>query len=204
MLPDAGLHALVADDDPISAAVLTASLSAWRFEVTTVYDGNAAWAAMSGETPPSIVVLDWMMPGVDGLTLCSRLRERDHAAPVYVILLTARDSPADVIAGLEAGADEYLVKPVNPNELRARVRTGMRILMLQRSLTAKVAALEEALASVKQLRGLLPICAYCRRVRSDGDYWQQIEAYVTEHSDAQFSHGICPACLERVSKEYGL
>jgi response regulator RpfG family c-di-GMP phosphodiesterase len=121
---------------------------------------------------------------------------------MYVILLTSRDSSADIIVGLEAGADEYLVKPFDPNELRARVQTGVRILNLQQRLVQKIGALEEALANVKQLRGLLPMCSYCKRIRDDGDYWQQLETYIGDHSDAEFSHGICPTCFERVQKEF--
>lgn len=204
MLPDAPLRALVADDEAVTAMVLAASLRAWRFDVTVVHDGEAAWREIEGSAPPALVILDWMMPGIDGITLCSRIRAREDARAMYVILLTSRDSRDDRLAGLEAGADEYLVKPFDAHELRARVHTGVRILALQQHLVAKIAALEEALANVRQLRGLLPICSYCKRIRNDGDYWQQLETYITAHSDARFSHGICPPCLERVQKEYGL
>lgn len=204
VLPDHGLRALVADDDPVTAAVLTVSLQRWGFRVTTVHDGDAAWAVLSGTPAPEVAILDWMMPGVDGPTLCARLREDEGGGAVYVILLTSRHAPGDLVTGLEAGADEYLIKPFNVNELRARVRTGMRMLTLQRSLSTKVAALEDALANVKRLRGLLPVCSYCRRIRTDEDSWQQIEVYVSEHSEAEFSHGICPSCLVRVQKEYDL
>ena len=94
------------------------------------------------------------------------------------------------------------MKPFDPNELRARVQTGVRILNLQQRLVQKIGALEEALANVKQLRGLLPMCSYCKRIRDDGDYWQQLETYIGDHSDAEFSHGICPTCFERVQKEF--
>jgi response regulator RpfG family c-di-GMP phosphodiesterase len=121
---------------------------------------------------------------------------------MYVILLTSRDSSADIVVGLEAGADEYLVKPFDSNELRARVKTGARVVSLQHRLADKIAALEVTLANVKQLRGLLPMCSYCKSIRNDGDYWQQLEAYIADHSDAEFSHGICPTCFERVQKEF--
>jgi response regulator RpfG family c-di-GMP phosphodiesterase len=121
---------------------------------------------------------------------------------MYVILLTSRDSSADIVVGLEAGADDYLVKPFDPNELRARVQTGSRVISLQNRLVDKIAALEEALANVKQLRGLLPMCSYCKSIRNDGDYWQQLETYIADHSDAEFSHGVCPTCLVRVQEEY--
>jgi phosphoserine phosphatase RsbU/P len=196
------LSALVADDDRVTATVLAASLSRWHFDVTTAQNGEEAWERICGPEPPVLAILDWMMPGVDGLTLCSRIRQRPECAHMYVILLTSRDSSADIIVGLEAGADEYLVKPFDPNELRARVQTGVRILNLQQRLVQKIGALEEALANVKQLRGLLPMCSYCKRIRDDGDYWQQLETYIGDHSDAEFSHGICPTCFERVQKEF--
>jgi DNA-binding response OmpR family regulator len=197
------LHALVADDDRVTATVLAASLRRWNFDVSMAHNGEDAWRLICGATTtPSLAILDWMMPGLDGVALCSRIRERSEYSHMYVILLTSRDSSADIVVGLEAGADEYLVKPFDPNELRARVQTGKRVLSLQNRLVDKIAALEEALANVKQLRGLLPMCSYCKSIRNDGDYWQQLEGYIADHSDAEFSHGICPTCLVRVQAEY--
>lgn len=196
------LHALVADDDRVTAAVLAASLRRWNFDVTLAHNGEDAWNVICGPTMPSLAILDWMMPGIDGVTLCSRIRARPECSHMYVILLTSRDSSADIVVGLEAGADEYLVKPFDSNELRARVKTGARVVSLQHRLADKIAALEVTLANVKQLRGLLPMCSYCKSIRNDGDYWQQLEAYIADHSDAEFSHGICPTCFERVQKEF--
>ena len=113
----------------------------------------------------------------------------------YLILLTARVQRDDIVAGLNAGADDYLTKPFDPRELTARVRAGERILMLQRELMQRVKELELAIATVRTVHGLLPICCYCKRIRRDGDYWQQVEEYVAQHSSAEFTHGICPDCL---------
>ena len=115
---------------------------------------------------------------------------------MYLILLTSRDSRADVVAGLNAGADDYLVKPFDPDELRARLQVGVRVLRLQERLADRVAELETAVSTVKRLQGLIPICSYCKRIRSEGNDWEQLESYISEHSDAQFSHGICPPCLD--------
>jgi sigma-B regulation protein RsbU (phosphoserine phosphatase) len=128
-----------------------------------------------------------MMPGLDGIELCRRIRAAQLASPLYVILLTSRSSRQDLVAGLDAGADDYLTKPFDPDELRARIHVGQRTLAL--------------IASIKRLTGLLPICSYCKRIRSDEDYWQQVESYISDHTGARFSHGICPACLAKALEE---
>jgi sigma-B regulation protein RsbU (phosphoserine phosphatase) len=181
------MRILIADDDRMSTMMLGRTLEQWGFEVVVADDGAAAWKCIVGDKPPALAIVDWMMPGLDGIELCRRIRATSLRSPVYVILLTARTSRQDLVAGLEAGADDYLTKPFDPDELRARVHVGQRTL--------------ELMASVKQLTGLLPICSYCKRIRSDDDYWQQVEGYVSEHTDARFSHGICPACLTKALEE---
>jgi len=174
---------LIADDDRASTVMLGRTLERWDFQVVVAYDGAAAWEHISGDQPPALAIVDWMMPGIDGIELCRRIRAASLPSPVYVILLTARNTRQDLVAGLEAGADDYLTKPFDPDELRARIHVGQRTLAL--------------MASLRQLTGLLPICSYCKRIRSDHDYWEQVENYISEHTDAQFSHGICPDCLAK-------
>ena len=192
------MRALIADDDPVTAALVAGSVRRWNLEPIVAYDGKAAWEKLCEPDPPLLAILDWMMPEIDGLELCRRLRSRESKTHTYVILLTGRDSSPDRVTGLEAGADDYLVKPFDIHELRARVNIGVRTVSLQQQLSSKIAALEETIANVKQLKGLLPICSYCKKIRSDQDYWQQLEGYISDHSDAQFSHGVCPGCYDKV------
>ncbi len=192
------MRALIADDDPVTAALVAGSVRRWNLEPIVAYDGKAAWERLCEPDPPLLAILDWMMPEIDGLELCRRLRSRESKTHTYVILLTGRDSSPDRVTGLEAGADDYLVKPFDIHELRARVNIGVRTVSLQQQLSSKIAALEETIANVKQLKGLLPICSYCKKIRSDQDYWQQLEGYISDHSDAQFSHGVCPGCYDKV------
>jgi CheY-like chemotaxis protein len=181
---------LVADDDRMSTVMLAGTLQSWGFEVVIAHDGNAAWEQILNRDQPALAILDWMMPGLSGIDLCQRIRAAALKSPLYVILLTAKSSPRDLVAGLDAGADDYLTKPFDPDELRARIHVGQRTL--------------DYIKNIKRLTGLLPICSYCKCVRSDQNYWEQVESYVSEHSDLLFSHGICPTCMIRVLKENGL
>jgi sigma-B regulation protein RsbU (phosphoserine phosphatase) len=189
------MRALVADDDRAAAAIVSRALLSWGFEVDIAHEGTTAWMVLSEHTP-SLAVIDWEMPGLDGPELCRRIRSTPALAHLYVVLLTARSSRSDLVMGLESGADDYLVKPVDANELRARVQVGARVVALQERLAEKVKELETSLARVKQLSGLLPICCYCKKIRNDHNYWEKVEVYVTEHSNARFTHGICPSCFE--------
>jgi DNA-binding response OmpR family regulator len=171
--------------------------------VVECVDGNEAWQVLQEPSPPLLAIVDWSMPGIDGPTLARDLREVPALAGMYVILLTSNTSKQDVIAGLESGADDYITKPFDWDELRARVRIGSRIIGLQQALGVRVNELQQALGSVRTLSGLLPICAYCKRIRDDQDYWKQIEHYLSEHSNARFSHGICPDCMQKHLPEKG-
>jgi two-component system cell cycle response regulator len=126
--------ALIAEDDPIFRRILESWFKKWDYQVTAVEDGLAAWEVLQKDDAPQLAILDWMMPGMDGVELCRKIRRRDHGPYRYVLLLTAKDDKQDVVEGLEAGADDYLTKPFDVDELRARVRAGKRILDLQAAL----------------------------------------------------------------------
>jgi DNA-binding response OmpR family regulator len=185
---------LVAEDQAVSRHILVAHLRKWGYDVMAAEDGARAWEALQGEEAPPLAILDWLMPGMDGIEICRRIRQSLRTRSVYLILLTARRGQKDKIEGLQAGADDYITKPFDREELRARVQVGMRVLELQGALAQRVRELEEAVSRVKTLQGLLPICSYCKKIRNDRNYWQQVEAYISDHSEAQFSHGICPEC----------
>lgn len=194
------MRMLIAEDDVVSRRVLETTLVKWGHEVIVTRDGDEAWAALQGEGAPGLAILDWMMPGLDGPEVCRRVRQVNSRTPVYLILLTAKGRKEDIVAGLEAGANDYLTKPFDREELRARVQVGTRVVELELRLSERVRELEEALSHVKQLQGILPICSYCKKIRDDQNYWQRVESYVGEHSEAKFSHGICPDCYEAVAQ----
>jgi sigma-B regulation protein RsbU (phosphoserine phosphatase) len=189
---------LIAEDDLVSRRLLEATLRRWKYEVLVTEDGGAALAQLLGAEAPRLAILDWMMPELDGPEVCRRVRAHASAMPPYLVLLTAKDAKEDIVGGLDAGADDYMSKPFDKDELRARLRVGERMLALQETLAHKIGELEEALHQVKHLQGLLPICSYCKRIRDDGNYWQAVETYITAHSEARFSHGICPDCLHNI------
>jgi CheY-like chemotaxis protein len=173
-------------------------LTDWGYEVQSVVDGAEAWAVLQQDEAPRLAILDWVMPGLDGVEVCRKVRERPGTVPVYLLLLTSRDTKADIATGLDAGANDYLSKPYDRDELRARVQVGRSTVTLQQNLADRVRELEEALAQVRQLQGLLPICSYCKNIRDDEDYWQRVEDYLASRADVRFSHGICPKCWESV------
>jgi CheY-like chemotaxis protein len=192
------VNILVADDDPLYRKVLEASVRSWNYEVRLVADGVAAWEVIEHAPPGLIAILDWSMPGLDGLELCQRIRLLPPGRLIYVMLLTARSAREDIICGLRAGADDYITKPCDHEALYARIQVASRMLRLQQSLADRVRELEAALARVNALHGLLPMCCYCKSIRNDQNYWEKVEHYIAAHSELEFSHGICPSCYAKM------
>jgi len=189
------MRVLIADDDRLVLGLLEVTLKGWGHEVVSCTNGREALTYLQ-EGDPSVAILDWVMPELTGPQVCQALRKRDTTAcPIYLILLTANDQRSDIVGGLDAGADDYIVKPFHPFELRARLQAGLRVVSLQTNLRDRVRDLEAALKRVKQLHGLLPMCCYCHKIRDDADYWHRVEAYLSAHADVTFSHGICPDCF---------
>ena len=193
------MRILIADDDRFSLKLIETVLSGEEGELIPCSTGDQALRVLQTPPAPEIAILDWMMPGLNGIDVCKQARAIPGMS-TYLILLTSRDRAEDLVEGLAAGADDYIVKPFNETELRARIAVGSRIVNLQRGLAERVAELEAALVRVKQLQGLLPICAYCKKVRNDNNYWEQVEGYISKHADVKFSHGICPECFKKYAE----
>ncbi len=152
---------------------------------------------VQGDEHFDMAILDWMMPHLSGVDVCEAIKRSPDRALTYVIMLTAKAGKDELAEAFERGADDYVNKPFNPIELQSRVGAGERIATLQTSLSRKVTELEEALEHVKLLQGILPICAWCKKVRDDGDYWHTVEEYISTNSEAEFSHSICPDCMAK-------
>ena len=161
-----------------------------------------AWLCCPLAASPDIqvVLLDWMLPDGSGVDLCRELKA--SGASHYVILVTVRGAPEDIETGLDAGADDYLVKPVSPVEVRARIRSGLRTVDAQRQLADRLAELESAMKRVSNLESLLTLCMYCRRINSS-ETWQSVEDYLWDHVDVKVSHGCCPDCLAKLTRQLG-
>jgi len=178
------MKVLAVEDDEVGRTVLRQALRTLGYAVVEAVDGEAAWTQLQGE-PIRIVVSDWMMPCLDGLELCRRIRARTGQDYIYFILVTARDaSTKNQRIAMDAGVDDFLSKPIDVQELWMRLHVAERILRYT--------------TRVRQLEQLLPICSYCKKVRDDHNYWQQIENYIKERTGSEFSHSICPDCYQRI------
>jgi phosphoserine phosphatase RsbU/P len=198
------MRILIAEDDFTSRAILAGVLKKYGHEIVATENGMEAWSAMQQPNAPQLAILDWMMPEMDGPEVVRRIRALQTDRPPYIIMLTAKGEKADIIAGLEAGANDYLAKPFDPGELRARVEVGRRMVEMQEALATKIEELHQAFDQIKTLRGIVPICANCKKIRDDQGYWNQVEVYVRDHSEAEFSHSICPDCVKTLYPElYG-
>lgn len=189
------MKVLIADDEVVARRILLDFLAAWGYEVNDCADGQAAWQALQSDPELSLAILDWEMPGLTGLEVCRRARAEMPVRPLHLVLITGVHVGVEaIVEGFAAGADDFLTKPFEPRELRARLQVGERLVRMQQLLAQRVRDLESALGNVSRLQGLLPICAFCKRVRDDRNYWHEVETYLTEHAGAVFSHSLCPAC----------
>jgi DNA-binding response OmpR family regulator len=174
------MRILIADDDPTARHALTGILRGMGHDVLTSVDGDEAFR-LHEVHEVRIVVTNWQMPRVDGLELCRRIRGTGRTRYTWIIMVTAREGRDNFLAGMQAGADDFLTKPIDQALLQARLRVAERVLSLQ--------------AEVNHLKGLLPICMYCHKIRDARDHWHPIDQYLAERTNSNLSHGICPDCF---------
>jgi phosphoserine phosphatase RsbU/P len=194
MAPLPKLKVLLAEDSREQREYLEILLGDWGYPVAAVQDGEEAWRLLQSPDAPALLLLDSDMPGLTGPQICRRLRDTRSNKARHIILLTARATPEDVETGLDAGADDFVAKPFNEMELRARLRAGERHVLLQEELGRRVIEVEAALTRIRQLEGILPLCSYCKRIREGERAWQPLESFISRRSKAKFSHDICPDC----------
>lgn len=185
---------LIIDDEKVNIDILVGLLKP-DHHIVAAKSGDQAFRRLDAPPLPDLILLDVTMPGMDGFEVCRRIKAREETAGIPVIFLTARTTSEDIVAGFKAGAVDYVTKPFRPEELTARVNTQLR-------LHRTIKTLETALKEIKTLKGLLPICSSCKKIRDDQGYWNQIETYIEEHSDAEFTHGICPDCVRKLYPDF--
>jgi DNA-binding response OmpR family regulator len=174
---------LLAEDDSGSQMIFRLQLSKLGYDVIVASDGKAGWEKFE-QSRPSLVITDWLMPVMDGLQLCRRIREGEGSSYTYIIVLTAMEKASGFAAAIEAGADDFITKPCDIVEMKVRLRVAERILSLQ--------------AHVSQLAGLVRICPRCKKMRDYAGAWHAAESYLSDRSEASFSHGICPECYRTI------
>ena len=187
---------LVVDDMPDNLTLIR-SLLKDDYTVKVASDGGKALMIGASDSPPDLILLDIMMPGMDGYEVCQRLKEDERTKDIPVIFITAKSDIEGEIKGFALGAVDYITQPIVHHIVQARVRTHLQ-------LKHKTDLLEQALKEIKTLRGIVPICANCKKIRDDEGYWTQVEVYVQNHSEATFSHGICPGCAKKLYPEFDL
>lgn len=184
---------LVVDDTPANLRLLKQMLSSKGYQVKSAPSGILA-LKYARATPPDLILLDIRMPDMNGFEVIQELKIHEATREIPVIFISALSDIEDKVKAFKLGGVDYVTKPFQEEEVLIRVETHLRLHKLQRCLEHNNAQLQEALENVKTLKGLLPICANCKKIRDDQGGWQQIEIYIKNRSEASFSHGICPEC----------
>jgi DNA-binding response OmpR family regulator len=199
---------LITDDDPEILRLTATILARAGYEVLEASTGKECFE-VAQTYHPDLVLLDVMLPDVSGIEVCKQIKSDLNLQDIFVILVSGVQISSEYQAdGLDLGADGYIIKPISNKELVARVHSLVRIKQAEDALREKekeqqklISELQEALAEIKTLKGFIPICASCKKIRDDEGYWNQLEAYISKHTDAVLSHGMCPECAEKYRKE---
>jgi CheY-like chemotaxis protein len=191
---------LIVDDVPANLELLAGIIRDQGYEPRPVPGGRLALQAARAE-PPDLILLDVNMPEMTGFEVCAHLKADEALKDIPVLFITADAEPVDKVKAFAMGAVDYVTKPFQAGEVCARVATHLRLRKLQLDLALTVGALRKALEDIRTLRGIIPICASCKQIRDDKGAWEAVETYVSAHSEAQFSHGICPECMLKLYPE---
>ncbi len=195
---------LIAEDEFTTRMMVQVCLENWGYRVESVTNGDDAMVALQKPDAPHIAILDWEMPGLDGVDVCQTVRELETDNPPYIILLTGRDSKKDIVKGFDAGADDYMTKPFNDNELRARVRVAERLVRTQSSLSETVVELRDALNQLEMLENGIALCGVCKKVYNlEDDQWHSFEEILEYGADGRFLRATCPDCHREGRKATG-
>ena len=181
------MKVLIAEDDRVASLLLRRLLEGLGHEVVAATNGAEAVEQLTRKDDIEVVISDWIMPLMDGIALCRHIRAREHTRYVYVLLVTSRRGKQRYLQAIDAGADDFIRKPIDPEELSARLRVAERILGMQ--------------SEMRELHGMVSICAYCKHIRETDNTWVAIERYLAKRVGTSFSHGICPTCAAELRKE---
>ena len=205
-----GGNILVVDDSKMNLRILVEALSSEGYTVRPALSGQIAIEAARKETP-DLILLDILMPGMDGYQVCKALKADKELRDVPVIFISALGDVADKVKGFSAGGVDYISKPFQAEEVLARVETHLTLRNLQKDLEEKNTRLQElneqlqqAFDEIKTLKGILPVCGHCKKIRDTNETWQTMEDYLSDHSEAEFSHGVCPECAKKYYSDYNL
>ena len=187
---------LIADDTPEHLTVLRQMLAEQNYMVRPALNGEIAIKA-ANESPPDLILLDIRMPGMDGYEVCQQLKSEEKTRKIPVIFISALNELDDKVKAFSLGGVDYITKPFQTEEVLARIKTHLTLRNLQKSLEDKNAQLQNALDEIKTLQGIIPICANCKKVRDDENYWNEVEGYLKK-LDIMLSHSVCPDCSKKL------
>ncbi len=192
---------LVVDDKPDNLRLLSKLFLEHNYNVRLAPNGDRALATIQKEAP-DLILLDIMMPGTGGFDVCKQLKADEQTAKIPIIFISALDETSDKVKAFSLGGVDYISKPFQEKEVLARVKTHLSLSFLKLELERKNSELQKALSEIKTLHGMLPICASCKKIRKEDGSWEQIEVYIRDRSEAEFSHGICDECMQKLYPSY--
>ena len=191
---------VIVDDKPENIRLLAGILSEKGYRIRPAANGQQALTTIEKEAP-DLILLDIMMPGLNGYEVCRILKNSRNAMDIPVIFISALDEIGDKVEAFASGGVDYICKPFQTEEVLARVNTHLKLRKAQKLLQEQNEQLQKALDEIRILRGIIPICTNCKKIRDDEGYWNKMEKYIQEHSQAVFSHSLCPECIKELYPE---